>query len=205
MMLLALALAHAAPCDVPAAIAALPDGGRRDDYECVMEAEEGRDQLVAALIQAPVGKTERLTRALALWLLRRTDRPMDPALVERLSPADRRFLADGIHARRGRASPAVDHARIFEQFSWYEPDPTYTDARLRPSDRENLDVVDPSVRLVPAPVAPPDADAEVPAGVGDAVTAETPNLCGCAGVGGAGAAPMGVLAALLALVGRRRP
>lgn len=203
MILLAAALAYAGACDPAAAVARLRTDGAREDYTCVIEDDGGRALLEAELLKGGES-TERLTRALALWLLERTDQPMDPAVVEKLAPSDRRLLADGIRARRGRASPAPDHARVFAQFAWYAPVAGYTDARLRPIDRENLAVVDPRVRLTPPPAPPPETPAEEPAAE---PAPEGPNLtqalCGCRSTGGA---PAGValLGALAALVGRRR-
>ncbi len=211
MILLTVALASAGACDPAAALAALETSGARDDYMCVIQAENGKDLVLAELLKDPTGKNERRTRALALWLLQHTDRPMDPDVVDKLSPSDRRLLADGIRARRGRASPAPEHAKVFEQFGWYEPVPNYTDARLRPIDRENLAVVDPPVRLTPAPAPADPAKPEgktggppPPGGPPGDVTAETPNLCGCAGSGrGAGVGGI-VLAGLLVARLRRR-
>lgn len=200
MILLAFALAVAAECKTADAIALLPAGGEREDYYCLADAEEGKQLLLAALADENLEGRERLQRALALWLLERTDRPMDPAVVAQLSPADRRLLADGIRARRGRPSPAPAHAQVFEQFAWYTPVANYTDAKLRPIDRENLLVVDPPVRVEPPPEAaapaPPTVVAPAPP-----VTADTPNLCGCAH---RAAPPAGVVVALLTLLGIRR-
>ncbi|MFN7143292.1 MAG: MYXO-CTERM sorting domain-containing protein [Myxococcota bacterium] len=203
MIFLAAALAYAGACDPAAAVARLRTDGAREDYTCVIEDDGGRALLEAELVKGAEG-TERLTRALALWLLARTDQPMDPAVVDKLAPSDRRLLADGIRARRGRASPAPDHARVFEQFDWYAPVAGYTDARLRPIDRENLEVVDPWVRLTPPPAPPPQAPPEK---AEEAPAPEGPNLtqalCGC---GSTGAAPVGLafVGALAAVVGRRR-
>ncbi len=190
------AMAFAA-CDPVEHLANLRQGDH-DAYMCFMRAEAGRDVLLSEIAGAPAGSgTERLTRALALWLLERTDREMDAALVAKLAPADRRLLADGIRARRGRASPAPEHAKVFAQLGWYVPVRTYTDGLLRAIDRANLEVVDPRTRPKPPPAA---AELRAPAGE-EPVTAQTPNLCGC----GATGAPLGLalLAGLLPLLRRR--
>ena len=145
-MILLLGAALAADCDPAASVARLPTSGAQADYLCVMRAEAGKDLLVGAIVASPEG-SERLTRGLALWLLEHTDQEMDPALIQRLNPADRRLLADGIRARRGRASPSPEHVKVFQQLGWYEPIPNYTDARLRPVDRTNLDKVDPKTKI----------------------------------------------------------
>jgi hypothetical protein len=211
MILLTIAAALAA-CDPAAMLPALVAHGDRDAYHCVTTAEAGRDLLITHLDAAPAGGTERLTRALALWLLEHTDRVMDPAVVARLSPADRRLLADGIRARRGRASPSAEHAAIFAQLSWYAPDRTYTDGRLRALDRENLLVVDPP-RPPPPPPPPADTDAAenvvepgpdgVVHGGSGAATLEEPPMCAC-GVVGPGAALLGIGIAIGAVGARRR-
>ncbi|MDP2309528.1 MAG: hypothetical protein Q8P18_26130 [Pseudomonadota bacterium] len=211
-MLLLVGLALAAPtersgCDPAAALSEVVSRGAREAYLCVSRAEVGKELVLAEMAKDPLGERSgrsdgRLTRALALWLLERTDRAMDPDLLARLAPADRRLLADGIRARRGRASPSPEHAAVFGQLSWYAPTPGYTDARLRPIDRANLALVDPAVRLLP----PPDeeeGDEEAPAASG--VSVATPATCGCASGGGRTGLGVG-LAALVALLGvaRRR-
>jgi MYXO-CTERM domain-containing protein len=209
MIALWVSLAWAA-CDPAAALPSLRAHGAQADYLCVAGAEEGKDLLLAQIVQNtdPTGKgDERLTRALVLWLLQRTDRAMDPAVVAKLSPDDRRLLADGIRARRGRASPAPDHVAIFQQLSWYEPDPSYTDARLRPVDRENLALVDPAKKPPPPPPqAPGDAAAPAPGADADGttVTAQTPNLCGCASTSGDAGLVLAGLALLTTLRRSRR-
>jgi hypothetical protein len=124
-------------------------------YVCLAQSDEARDPLVLAIAADP-GQV-RLTRALALWLLERSDAPMDADLVRSLSADDRRFLADGIRARRGRRSPASGHDRVFARFDWYQPDENWTPARLTAVDRDNIALCD-----RPPPVAP----AEVEQGCG---------------------------------------
>jgi hypothetical protein len=222
-VILLVALAGAVECDPSAAAVALQSAGSRTDYDCVVAAEEGASILQAELLKDPPAGRERLTRALAIWLLTRTDRPMDPEVVARLAPSDRRLLADGIRARRGRRSPAPDHAVVFEQFSWYQPIPTYTDALLRPIDKENLAIVDPLVKPPPPSSPPPPAeeafkdpptarlDAEgkpAPAEAGSATatpaaTSPVQSLCGCSAAPGASFGAFLVWAGL-ALALRRR-
>ena len=121
MILVLAGLSLAADCDPKAALPRVVSSGDREAYVCLSEAEEGKDLILTEIAEDPLGEHPRLTRALVLWLLERTDRPMDPQLVAALSPADRRLLADGIRARRGRASPSAEHARIFQNLDWYDP------------------------------------------------------------------------------------
>lgn len=148
-------VAAAFACDPIAAVATLRTTGDRDAYLCVSGAEVARDPLVAAIVAEP--DNTRLTRALALWIIERAEQPFDADLVRRLNPADRRLLADAVRARRGRKTPVADHAKVFEQFAWYQPRETYTDSRLTAQDRANIGLADdppppkPPTELPPAP------------------------------------------------------
>ena len=115
-----------------------------------------------------------ITRALAIHLLHRTGRAFTGAEVWALAPADRRLLRDGIRARRGRASPALNHAQVFSQFSWYEPDEDYTDRRLTDLDRANSSVLD----RPPPPETATESEPEKPPVVNEPEASST--SCGCA-------------------------
>ncbi|MFZ5476596.1 MAG: hypothetical protein ACOZNI_07455 [Myxococcota bacterium] len=153
------------PCDPTTAVAGVR-AGEKEAYLCLAETDAARDAIVAA-IDAGGEHPERLTRALALWLLHHDDAEWDPALVRRLNPSDRRLLSDGVRARRGRKSPVPEHDRVFSQFAWYRPSPGYTDTRLRPVDRANVAMAD---KPPPAPAAPVE-EAPAPAPAADG--------CGC--------------------------
>jgi hypothetical protein len=201
--------AHA--CDLPASVALLQTVGDKDAYLCVA-AESGGAEAVTAALDAMVGPPEtladargRYTRAIALWLLQRTDTTWDPALVRRLSADDRRLLADGVYARRGRASPAPAHDTVFKNLSWYAPDPNYTDGKLSAADREKIALAD---KPPPAPATAVDlsGDAAIDAlseGEAAAPSSAISGICGCA------SAPSGVwsgaaVLGLLFVFGRRR-
>lgn len=201
--------AHA--CDLPASVALLQTSGDKDAYLCVAGEPEGAAAVTAAL-DALVGPPEtlaearsRYTRAVTLWLLQRTDTTWDPALVRRLSADDRRLLADGVYARRGRASPAPPHDAVFKNLSWYAPDPNYTDGKLSAADREKIALAD---KPPPAPATAVDlsGDAAIDGlneGAAAAPGSTISGICGCASapsVGWSGAAVVGLLLAL----GRRR-
>ncbi len=175
-MILLLASLAGAECSLDAAVAGVRDQGRRDSYDCLTADSAGGSRLVLALYETPADP--RLSRALALWMLQRADQPFDPLHVVQLVPADLRFLADGVRARRGRQSPVPEHHAVFSQFAWYQPAPTYTDGRLKPGDREQVALLD---RPLPtSSIAPP---AEEPDS--RAAQAVVPVLLVLAGLGGA--------------------
>jgi hypothetical protein len=113
-------------------------------YRCLVERDDAGLALIAAL-----DKTEdddrgapALSRALALYLLARADRPFVRQEIKSLLLVDRRLVRDGLRARKGRKSPAPNHHKVFEKFDWYKPDPAYTDGRLTELDRENSRILD---------------------------------------------------------------
>lgn len=215
---LAVALAADPSCDPTAAASSLrASESLRASYLCLAEHAEGGETLVRALealraapaAKAPlVGTPEeltvaatqtdtaiaaRFTRALTLWLLCHADAAWEPTLVSRLSPADRRLLADGVHALRGRKSPSPEHDAVFAQFAWYKVNPRYTDNLLSATDRSNIDLAN---RPPPPPPPPVVTDADAAAsgagatGAGATGSAQPPvaaeatpadtGLCGCA-------------------------
>lgn len=188
------------PCDIPGAIRTLETEGQKEAYDCVITSELAINPLTDAWdVTLPGEARDRLSRAMALYLLQQVDGAFNPMIVARLNPADRRLLADGVYARRGRASPAPEHAKVFAQFGWYKPHAGYTDGRLRPEDRANILLAD----RPPDPPAPLAATvAETPSEPLPIVTppAADPGLCGCAAVSGAGTAGLW----LVGLLGLRR-
>ncbi|MSQ01671.1 MAG: YARHG domain-containing protein [Myxococcales bacterium] len=127
------------PCDIRIAMDDVREHGRREAYDCLMSQDEAGSQLVVALLEYP--GDPRLSRALAMWMLPRADEPFDPVHVAKLSADDKRLLVDGIRARRGRKSPVPRHEAVFRQFDWYQPVPTFTDGRLRPGDKAQIELL----------------------------------------------------------------
>lgn len=172
----------AAPCVLEASVGVLATTGSKEDYLCVASDPAGPAALIVALdaLQGPGDVTDgprnRYTRALTLWLLEHADGAWDPALVRRLSPDDRRLLADGVHARRGRASPAPEHDAIFKNLPWYSPDAGYTNGRLTTDDKAKIALAD----KPPPPPAPPLPADEGAAGGEPAAAGGEPGPCGCA-------------------------
>lgn len=180
----ATALAQA-PCNLDAALAEVREKGSFEDYMCLSGADSGGAKIVGALADTPA--EPRLTRALAIWMLHRSETPFDALHVETLTPADRRLLVDGIRARRGRKSPVPDHDRVFAQFGWYKPVATYTDARLKPGDAEQIALLDRARPTAKIGVATADAGLEAsPPNYGAWMEIVVPAALALGGVLGAG-------------------
>jgi len=74
----------------------------------------------------------------------------DPTLLDKqitidqlkdFSRRDLRLLRNLIYARRGRPFHSELIRQYFAAVSWYKSDPTYTDARLTPQDKRNINVI----------------------------------------------------------------
>jgi uncharacterized protein (TIGR03382 family) len=165
----------------------------------VLPGTEDITNLVHASPAELIGERTRLTRAIALWLLCHPDGAWAADIVRRLGADDRRLLADGVHAVRGRPSPAPEHAKVYAQFPWYQPSPRYTDRLLSETDRANIALAD-NPPAPPPPPAEPAADlTPAPAG---GPTAK--GMCGCAETP-SGTASWAILGlAGIALASRRR-
>lgn len=149
--MIVLLAAAALACDVAESITTLRASGTYEAYVCVMKEESARGPIAAAVMDDPTNP--RLSRALALWLLERADTAWDPDLVRLLPAPDRRLIADGVRARRGRKTPAPEHEKVFLQMDWYNPIPGYSDARLTETDRANIAMADkPPPKVEPPPV-----------------------------------------------------
>ena len=61
--------------------------------------------------------------------------------LAKLSRRDLRLLRNVIYARRGRPFKSEILKEYFSAMEWYEPDPTYTDARLTPTDNKNIRLI----------------------------------------------------------------
>lgn len=188
-------------------IATLRGAGERASYECLAQDDQAEAPLIAALAEGGEG-AERLSRALALFRLYHMEAEIPAEEARALLPPDRRLLADGIHAFRGRASPAEEHRLVLEQLPWYKPNPAYTDSRLTDLDRRNLEMVN---NPPPAPVEPKPsaADAMGQPAAGLPKPAPSASGGGCrVGFCGCSSAPGGAFAALalagLALLRRQR-
>ncbi len=174
---------------------------REAAYLCLAERDEAGAFLVDQVDSraAAGGEAEpMLTRALAIHLLQRLDREITAEESRALAGADRRFLRDGIHARRGRQSPIPMNDKVFRKFAWYQPDRGYSPKRLSALDQANLAMID-------RPPAPPAAaEAGAAAAMAEAAGAETDAAStGCGGAA-AGAGSTGLWVALAGAIGLRR-
>jgi hypothetical protein len=200
-----LALAEAPRnCEAPLSvyIEEVQTSGSELAYLCLADRDDAGKALLDALaaMKSDAVGDERVSRALAVHLLHRLNRPITGAEARALSPADRRFLADGVYARRGRRSPALEHERVFEKFPWYQPDAGYTNARLTPEDRANIEILDDPPKRPLAARSPSAGDAIAN---GEETPTEAPSPCACGSLGAASALPA-LLGGLLALRRRRR-
>lgn len=159
-MILAVTLAFAADCDVAGALTTLRTTSDEAAYHCVIDASGAHDALAQAVRSDRTNP--RLTRALGLWLLQNVPGEFTTADVQLLTADDRRLLSDGVRARRGRASPAPEHAKVFQQFSWYHPVLGWTDARLDATDRANIQLADDPPPVVPETAPTPAATPPAP-------------------------------------------
>jgi uncharacterized protein (TIGR03382 family) len=186
------------PCPPPAE-PWLDDVAQRGDetsYKCLIETDEFLVPLVEAIgKEADEGARNRYTRALALHLAARADKPWEPAHVRLLNAADRRLLADAVKARKGRQSPSPEHDAVFQKQWWYRVD-TYTDNELTEVEKANI-----AMANDPPPPADPDApDTDAPVMLPP--VEQPPSACGCAS-SGTGASAWGALA-LGVVLSRRR-
>jgi hypothetical protein len=156
-----LALSAACPKTVEEAINQLVNRGDVAAYHCMVARDDSVDELASRVPSAAEKTKPRLQRALVFALLSKADNRLSAINVSLLSPADRRLLADGLKAKRGRKSPSELHDHIFSQWDWYQPLPTYTDNRLRVIDQENIALVDEPI-------------------VFEAAAESAPEGCGCA-------------------------
>ena len=163
-----LSAADPASCDGPISdwIEGLYGANKDVAYRCLIEREEAGLALMARLDKEEKGsqRAPAMSRALALFLLERSDRLFQRNEIKALLVVDRRCLRAGLRARKGRKSPAPNHDKVFSKFDWYQTDPGYTDKRLTEIDRENslhLDKLPPLSAVTPTVDTPPPPPAVV--------------------------------------------
>jgi uncharacterized protein (TIGR03382 family) len=187
----------ALPCPPPATpyIADLAATGDETSYKCLIQTDGFDKDLVKVIQEAQEGDPAlpRYTRALALYLAARSDRPFNPEHVRLLNPADRRLLADGVRAHRGRKSPSPEHDAVFQKQIWYSPRPGYTDNQLSEVEKANIALADnPNSVPTPPPVEPP----PVMQPAADAPSEHPASSCGCQGTPGISSVALLLLAAV---------
>jgi uncharacterized protein (TIGR03382 family) len=165
-------------------------------YECTLAADGAREALIEASVEGEF--RERVTRALAVLRLRELDEAIEPAEARAFQPADVRLLNDGIHAHRGRKSPAPEHEAVFEKMDWYQPNPQFTNGLLTDQDKANIEILK---NPPPASLAPSAADAM--ASADEALDPGPRGPCSCSSAGSA--LPLLGLIGLLILARRADP
>ena len=198
-----LTFAQDCPATIPETITLLEAEASRLAYECLAKNDEAGAALITRLGDPAVTQPGRVSRALAIWRLHRLDAEI-PADESRVYLADeRRLIADGVRAHRGRLSPSPDHTMVFEQLPWYKPNPNYTDGRLGELDKKNIEVVN----NPPKPIAPEEAPSAADE-MAEAPTTTPPKRssgCGsCATIEGDAATGVAGLTLSLGLLIRRR-
>jgi hypothetical protein len=69
------------------------------------------------------------------------EQPITAEDIGTLARSDLRLVRNIVYARRGRPFRAQSMQRWLHGQAWYHPDPSYTDARLTPIDRANLQTI----------------------------------------------------------------
>lgn len=195
MLWLLVATAAAEECaeSLQAYVDAIQASGEPEAYQCLIEREDAG----AALLEQATEQTPRIRRALAVHWIHRLDEPLPHAVARVLSAADRRLMADAVHAQHGRKSPVPEHHEVFAQFDWYQPDERFSNRRLTELDRANLGALND-----PPPEPTPEAEASAADAIAE-VAATPVNERGCGACSSGGLA--GGWAVLLAgLLGARR-
>ena len=188
--------------DIGGFVVQVQETGQRAAYDCLVARDDARPVLLARLAEPGFDQSkgaERVSRALAVHLAARLDRPLLAEEARALPAPDRRLLRDAVYARRGRLSPAPEHDAVFRLFDWYQPDPSFTNAQLTELDRANLEMIDHPPPPVPPPSAPSAADAV--AETAQAAPVSTAD-CSCAASPAPGPTALGLLG--LGLLGWRR-
>lgn len=203
---IAVARAEAPACEgAPDAwLQTLVEGPDKQAYLCLAASDAAYTPLFeAASAENPdANVANRMTRAFAVHLMQRLERPLTAEEVRALDASDRRLVRDAVYARRGRATPSKTHQAVFEQFDWYRPDSGFTNGRLTDLDRQNIELLDDPP---PAPkAAAPAEEASAAAAVAEAQQGPVvpKGMCGCSSAGALGLGPL--LLPLWALGRRRR-
>lgn len=61
--------------------------------------------------------------------------------IQNLCPASLRVLRNAIYAKHGRTFKSEDLQSLFNEYSWYEADPAYSDSLLTATDKRNIALI----------------------------------------------------------------
>ncbi len=69
------------------------------------------------------------------------NRKLNLQQIQNLCPASLRVLRNAIYARHGRTFQSEDLQSLFNEYSWYEANPAYSDSLLNATDKHNIDLI----------------------------------------------------------------
>ncbi|MBP5450873.1 MAG: YARHG domain-containing protein [Treponema sp.] len=69
------------------------------------------------------------------------DKSLKKSDVKDLTPAQLRLMRNAIYARHGQKFTSVDLQSLWECYTWYKPNPGYTDSMLTKTDKKNLKLI----------------------------------------------------------------
>jgi hypothetical protein len=94
----------------------------------------------------PKQATQRLKCAFGQAMLlesaiRSLDAELNPQALVLLSAKQLRLLRNAVYARHGRVFDSKELKEYFSGYQWYRADPAYTETRLTPVDKRNLEIL----------------------------------------------------------------
>lgn len=69
------------------------------------------------------------------------DKPLKKTDLQNLTPAQLRLMRNAIYAKHGRTFNSVDLQSLWECYTWYKPNPDYTDDMLTKTDKKNIKLI----------------------------------------------------------------
>ena len=69
------------------------------------------------------------------------DKCLNQSDIKDLTPAQLRLMRNAIYARHGRKFSSIDLQSLWECYTWYKPNPDYSDSLLTKTDKENIKLI----------------------------------------------------------------